>query len=184
MLPWKQNTLIYHQRLIIWRDLNWPDSLFHLSPSHFPLKNHTLSQVSQQNIELLPSASDSRGVILLFKSGLLNKNHTEIYTERTALVQILPGSIGGSFLTAPFLVKRGWAGSRQSFCALVRSQPASRSSEWQRWLVRAGQASAACGQLTPPPLTQEFTVFLNSQSNIENFLDGTFEAVEIVVDKS
>lgn len=117
MLPWKHNALVYHQRLIIWHYLNWPDSLFYLSPSHFPLKDHTLSQVSQQNIELLPSASDSRGVILLFKSGLLNKNHTEIYTERTALVQILPGSVGGSFLTAPFLVKRGWAGSRQSFCA-------------------------------------------------------------------
>lgn len=48
----------------------------------------------------------------------------------------------------------------------------------------AGQASAACGQLTPPPLTEEFTMLLNSQSNIENFLDGTFEAVEIVVDQS
>lgn len=50
--------------------------------------------------------------------------------------------------------------------------------------MRARQAYAADGQLTPPPLTEEFAVFLNSQSNIENFLDGTFEAVEIVVDQS
>lgn len=50
--------------------------------------------------------------------------------------------------------------------------------------MRTGQAPAACGQLTPPPLTEEFTVFLNPQSNIKNFLDGTFEAVEIVVDQS
>lgn len=54
----------------------------------------------------------------------------------------------------------------------------------QQSSVWAAEPSAACGQFTPPPLTEEFTVLLNSQPDIEYFLDGTFEAMEIVVDET
>lgn len=50
--------------------------------------------------------------------------------------------------------------------------------------MRAGQPSAACGQFTPPPLTEEFTVLLNSQPDVKYFLYGTFEAMEIVVNQT
>lgn len=50
--------------------------------------------------------------------------------------------------------------------------------------VGAGGPLAACGQFTPPPLAKELTVLLNPQSDIKYFLDGTFEAVEIVVNQS
>lgn len=55
---------------------------------------------------------------------------------------------------------------------------------WQQSSVGAAEPSAACGQFTPPPLTEEFTVLLNSQPDIKYFLDGTFEAMEIVVDET
>lgn len=55
---------------------------------------------------------------------------------------------------------------------------------WQQSSVGADEPSAAYGQFTPPPLTEEFTVLLNSQPDIEYFLDGTFEAMEIVVDET
>ena len=39
-------------------------------------------------------------------------------------------------------------------------------------------------QFAPPPLTEEFTVLLDFDSDIENLLDGVLEAVEVVVDQS
>lgn len=141
-------------------------SLLSLSWSHFPLEDHTLSQVSQQTAELLPSASDPGGAIQL-KSVCERKRITQKCAQRELLS-----------------ATRFHAGAVFRELGMIGVQAEPRSALQIRRSERLVRAAAACGQLTPPPLAQQLAVLLNSQSDIENFLDGTFEAVEIVVDQS
>lgn len=50
--------------------------------------------------------------------------------------------------------------------------------------VGVAEHSAGHSQFAPPPLAEEFTVLLNFYSNVKNLLDGTLEAVEVVVNQS
>lgn len=50
--------------------------------------------------------------------------------------------------------------------------------------VGVAQHSIGHREFAPPPLTEEFTVLLNLNSNIKHLLDGLLEAVEVVVNQS
>lgn len=50
--------------------------------------------------------------------------------------------------------------------------------------VGVAQHSIGHREFAPPPLTEQFTVLLNLNSNIKHLLDGLLEAVEVVVNQS